>query len=82
MTRSASGLLANVFPSAMADVVDPPRCIATVRLPCQVGQLAFPKQLSGRHSVCCGDSPTWFMAMKVPWLHTGDRELMSGELTV
>lgn len=33
---TASGILANVFPSAMADVVDPPRCIATVRLPCQV----------------------------------------------
>ncbi|KAK9908866.1 hypothetical protein WJX75_003953 [Coccomyxa subellipsoidea] len=32
---TASGILANVFPSAMADVVDPPRCIATVRLPCQ-----------------------------------------------
>lgn len=33
---TASGILANVFPAAMADVVDPPRCIATVRLPCQV----------------------------------------------
>lgn len=33
---TASGILANVFPGAMADVVDPPRCIATVRLPCQV----------------------------------------------
>ncbi|KAK9803652.1 hypothetical protein WJX72_008472 [[Myrmecia] bisecta] len=32
---AASGLLAAVMPPAVADVMEPPRCIATVRLPCQ-----------------------------------------------
>ena len=45
---TASGILANVFPGAMADVVDPPRCIATVRLPCQVWRQVI--ALQGQHA--------------------------------